>query len=120
MSSELDELRKMVDQQLAGPTSIDEVPLHGEGVVPTLGEPGDPNAVRITVSGEAMNTAAGAVVTDAAGTQVATDLAPWPDTVMGKQVCVSGTVSSSTQGQGLQQATYSEIGGASRSGESPE
>jgi len=120
MSSELDELRKMVDQQFAGPTSIDEVPLHGEGVVPMDGESVDPNAVRVTVSGEAMNTSAGAVVVDAAGTQVATDLAPWPDTVVGKQVCVSGTVSPTTQAQGLQQATYSEGGGVPRSGESPE
>ena len=106
MSSELDELRKMIDKQFSRPTSIDDIPLHGEGVVPMPGESVDPNAVRITVSGEAMNTASGAVVVDTAGTQVPTDLAPWPDDVVGKQVHVSGIVTPTTQDQGLQQASW--------------
>ena len=106
MSSELDDLRKMIDQQFGQQPNPADIPLHGEGVVPGPGETVEPGAVRISVSGEARNTDAGAVVVDDAGTHIATDLGAWPDEVVGRAVRVSGIVTAETQDKGLREARW--------------
>ena len=106
MSSELDELRNLIDLQYGQQPNPADIPLHGKGVSPPLGAPGDDDAVRITVTGEARQGEAGALVVDAAGVEIGTDLERWPDGVLGARVEVTGVTTPATQAQGLQRVGW--------------